>query len=527
MVWALGGRACLLVPEDLWTRLDQEQQAALLLHELAHLRRKDHWVRVLELIATGVFWWHPALWLVRKELHRAEEACCDLWVTWALPKAKRTHASALVAAVEFLSETRATRLPAGASGMGQVEDLSKRIGMIMRSDTPKGLGRTGFMAAAIVAFVLLPWGVTGAQDQAKKATAELDRATAATAEARALIDLRDKIDVGSGDRAKRIRDAQDALQSAKGRLAVMEARTAKAEAQKKLAAATSARIQHLKAKNVTAVSREEDDRAVAELAIAEAGVAEAEAEQDEARLKVEQAARRLKDLEQDSDRATGADPFSQDQAKPPLDDKKSVEVKRAEAQLVLATAQFARLKRHYARAPGNVSVSELEKAQAEVEVAQKHLDALLVPNSAPDTFSAIVKEKNFDAVAKVRDTQKRADPLLQDKTKERLEDTRSPGVRIAEVQVRMAAAKLASAKKRVAQGLTSPAEVDVAEGELEITKAKLDAALNAGPTARDSQKRLDELESKLDRVLKELELMRKEKPAPKEGGATVPIGGNH
>ena len=121
-------------------------------------------MRMLELVATGLFWWHPALWLARQELHRAEEECCDLWVVWALPKLKRTYAVALVEAVEFLSEARPGALPIGASGMGQVEDLSRRIGMIMRGDTPRGLSRAGTLAALGLGLLLLPWRPTIAQD---------------------------------------------------------------------------------------------------------------------------------------------------------------------------------------------------------------------------------------------------------------------------------------------------------------------------------------------------------------------------
>lgn len=60
MVWALDGPARLIIPEALWDRLDENQRDTLLAHELAHLRRRDHWVRLIELAATGLYWWHPS-----------------------------------------------------------------------------------------------------------------------------------------------------------------------------------------------------------------------------------------------------------------------------------------------------------------------------------------------------------------------------------------------------------------------------------------------------------------------------------
>ena len=41
MLIGLGRRSRILVPRDLWGRLDEEQRATLIVHELAHLRRGD------------------------------------------------------------------------------------------------------------------------------------------------------------------------------------------------------------------------------------------------------------------------------------------------------------------------------------------------------------------------------------------------------------------------------------------------------------------------------------------------------
>src|SRR3984957_20149496 len=65
LLWAPGWSARLLVPQALWERFDDEQRDSLLVHELAHLRRRDHWVRRLELVALGLYWWHPVAWWAR------------------------------------------------------------------------------------------------------------------------------------------------------------------------------------------------------------------------------------------------------------------------------------------------------------------------------------------------------------------------------------------------------------------------------------------------------------------------------
>jgi len=47
MIWG-AIQPVLLVPEDLPEQLGEEGLDTLLVHELAHVQRRDHWVRVLE-----------------------------------------------------------------------------------------------------------------------------------------------------------------------------------------------------------------------------------------------------------------------------------------------------------------------------------------------------------------------------------------------------------------------------------------------------------------------------------------------
>lgn len=147
MIWGLFGRPCLILPSELWERLEGSQQAALLAHELAHCRRGDHLVRWLELIAGALFWWHPVMWLARYRLREAEEQCCDAWVVWALPELRRDYATAIVDTVEFLSENR-SKLPALASGVGRVHHLQRRLTMIMQGTISRRLPR--LVAAALL-----------------------------------------------------------------------------------------------------------------------------------------------------------------------------------------------------------------------------------------------------------------------------------------------------------------------------------------------------------------------------------------
>jgi beta-lactamase regulating signal transducer with metallopeptidase domain len=164
LVWGLTSRPRVLLPAVLWQRLSEPQRESLLVHELAHLRRRDHWVRILELLVISLYWWHPVVWWARGRVRQAEEQCCDAWVIWAFPDRAEEYASALLETVSFLSRQR-TPLPVGASGMAGVASIKRRLTMILRDRAPRGLTRGGLLAVCVLAAFLLPLAATPAEPQ--------------------------------------------------------------------------------------------------------------------------------------------------------------------------------------------------------------------------------------------------------------------------------------------------------------------------------------------------------------------------
>jgi beta-lactamase regulating signal transducer with metallopeptidase domain len=163
LLWGVFVKPRLVLPEHLWQKLDAGQRAALLVHELAHYARGDHWVRVLEWLAAAAFWWHPVLWLARANLREAEEQCCDAWVIWMLPERRRDYATAIVDTLDFLAERRPV-LPALASGVGTVRNLRRRLTMILREDTPRRLSRLALLGLLGIGAAMLALGTTWADD---------------------------------------------------------------------------------------------------------------------------------------------------------------------------------------------------------------------------------------------------------------------------------------------------------------------------------------------------------------------------
>jgi beta-lactamase regulating signal transducer with metallopeptidase domain len=70
-------RPVILIPVSLLPGLSPAQWEAILLHELAHIRRADYLIRMIQSLVEIVFFYHPLVWMVSREITREREACCD------------------------------------------------------------------------------------------------------------------------------------------------------------------------------------------------------------------------------------------------------------------------------------------------------------------------------------------------------------------------------------------------------------------------------------------------------------------
>lgn len=76
-------RPVILLPLGLLTQLPREQLEALLLHELAHIRRHDYLVNLLQSVFRHLLFFNPAvLWICRQIDQERENACDDIAITY-------------------------------------------------------------------------------------------------------------------------------------------------------------------------------------------------------------------------------------------------------------------------------------------------------------------------------------------------------------------------------------------------------------------------------------------------------------
>jgi beta-lactamase regulating signal transducer with metallopeptidase domain len=172
LVWAAFGRPRVYLPAELVEGLELSECDTLLAHELAHLRRRDHWMRWLEFLVQGVYWWYPLVPLVRRMIQSCEEECCDALVVDRLPA--RSYAAAIVRTLDFLAG--ASPAPAEACGIRRVDSLKRRLTRIIRggpAGQTSGSGRVFLVALGLASLPLVPTlARTAAPEKSVVVTAE-------------------------------------------------------------------------------------------------------------------------------------------------------------------------------------------------------------------------------------------------------------------------------------------------------------------------------------------------------------------
>ena len=143
-----GLRPVILVPAAALTGLSVTQLEAVLAHELAHIRRHDYLVNLLQAIVETLLFYHPAVWWISRQVRNERENCCDDWAVSVCGDA-RTYALALT----HMEEARRTSpsLSVAASG-GRLID---RIRRLLKVSPPRRDRGPGWLGASLCAGLLL------------------------------------------------------------------------------------------------------------------------------------------------------------------------------------------------------------------------------------------------------------------------------------------------------------------------------------------------------------------------------------
>ena len=70
-------RPVVLLPATSLTGLSTEQMEMILAHELAHIRRNDFFVNLMQAVVETLLFYHPAVWCISNRIRVEREHCCD------------------------------------------------------------------------------------------------------------------------------------------------------------------------------------------------------------------------------------------------------------------------------------------------------------------------------------------------------------------------------------------------------------------------------------------------------------------
>ncbi|HEV7590553.1 MAG TPA: M56 family metallopeptidase, partial [Longimicrobium sp.] len=168
LTWGALRPAILLPAEaDAWP---EERRRVVLLHELAHVARRDCLVQTLAMVCCAAYWFHPGAWWAARKMREEREQACDDRVLAAGARASDY-------AGHLLDVARAYRAPlsAAAIAMAAPSQLEGRVRAVLepRRDRRAVTRRTGAVCAGAVLLASLPLAAVAPSERAPAARPEM------------------------------------------------------------------------------------------------------------------------------------------------------------------------------------------------------------------------------------------------------------------------------------------------------------------------------------------------------------------
>lgn len=142
-----------LIPEDADTQFTPSQLHSILVHELAHIARRDHWMTGLTRIAQVLHWWNPVLYRVMRRISETREMICDDIASRA--SAASTEYAATIVGVAERSLLHSDAFASLGMGESSPTELEKRLKRILSSGNRVVEIRLSPMARFSVALLVL------------------------------------------------------------------------------------------------------------------------------------------------------------------------------------------------------------------------------------------------------------------------------------------------------------------------------------------------------------------------------------
>jgi len=163
----------ILIPQKIAKRLNSYDLKAILLHELAHIKRYDLWVNLVQAVLQIIYIYNPLLWIANIIIRNVREQAVDEMVLVAMGEQAEEYPKTLlnISRFSFGSATLSLRLIGVAESK---KALITRIKHITSRPFPKTvrIGITGLITIILAAVVLLPMAKVRRETKANNADLE-------------------------------------------------------------------------------------------------------------------------------------------------------------------------------------------------------------------------------------------------------------------------------------------------------------------------------------------------------------------
>jgi uncharacterized protein (TIGR03435 family) len=148
-------RPVLLWPEGIAHHMDDAHLESVLAHEVCHVRRRDNLTSAIHMLVEALFWFHPVVWWMERQLVKERERACDEAVL-QLGNEAAVYAESILDVCKFYTEPSIACM-SGVTG----SELKQRITRIMSGQRVRKLDmrRKAMLALACVLTVGVPLAV--------------------------------------------------------------------------------------------------------------------------------------------------------------------------------------------------------------------------------------------------------------------------------------------------------------------------------------------------------------------------------
>jgi bla regulator protein BlaR1 len=152
-------RPVVLIPAMIISGLPADQLESIIVHELAHIRRHDFLINILQSIMEALFFYHPVVWIISENVRQEREKCCDDYTVRVCGKV-----SIYARALACLSELQITATIPSIAITGNKKNIVHRVERLinnqkMKTNTTERL-IAGLVLTTSVLIITLSTGAT-------------------------------------------------------------------------------------------------------------------------------------------------------------------------------------------------------------------------------------------------------------------------------------------------------------------------------------------------------------------------------